>query len=567
MIRTQVCKKELFMKIEELDVVTPIKKAVYDMGFEEFTEIQTKGIPLMLAGKDVIGQSQTGTGKTAAFAIPVLQKVDPEIKKPQALVLCPTRELAVQVAEEFSRLGKYMNGVKTVAVYGGEPIGRQISQLRRGAQIIIGTPGRTIDHITKRRTIKTDYIKTLILDEADEMLKMGFREDIELVLGQLPEERQTVFFSATMPKPILDLTKRYQKNPELIKVTTSVVTADTITQQYCRVKSSDRVEALSRMIKVFKPKRCIVFCNMKSTVDFVNDALQERGFTSEKIHGDLNQELRMNVLKRFNNDIIDILVATDVAARGLDIQDVDLVLNYDLPDKEDYYVHRVGRSGRAGRDGRAVTLVGRRDNRQLKNIMHYTNKKMDEIKIPTLEQVKKSRTKHFVKTIAGMIDDDGTLDIYKEILNQFDTKYLIEDICAALIKRDLELEDHNQREDINDYFDPKSNPRRDRDSRDSRGSRGRSGERSGGNRKRRDKDMVRLFITAGDKDRVNPKHILGAITGECGVAGNQIGSIDILQKFSFVDVHKDVAKKVVKNLDGQKIKDRKVSVEIAKSSR
>lgn len=551
-------KKEENMKIEDLDLITPIRKAVYEMGFEEFTDIQQQALPLLIEGKDVIGQSQTGTGKTAAFAIPILQKIDVDIRKPQALVLCPTRELAVQVAEEFKKIAKHMPNVKIVAVYGGEPINRQITQINRGAQIVIGTPGRTIDHITKRRTIKTEFISTLVLDEADEMLKMGFREDIELVIGQLPAKRQTVLFSATMPKPILDMTKKYQDNPELVKVTTEVVTADTITQQFCRVQPNDRMEALSRIIKVFKPKRCIVFCNMKSTVDKVNDGLQYKQFSSEKIHGDLNQELRLNVLKRFNDEVISILVATDVAARGLDIQGVDLIVNYDMPEKEDYYVHRIGRSGRAGNEGRAITLVGRRDFRQLKLIMDYTHRKIDEIQIPTLVQVNNSKTKHFVKQISKMIEEESTLDLYKDILNQFDTIYPMEDICAALIKRDLELEEINHKNDINDYSKP-SNERGGRE----RTSSPRTPRTGGGKPRGRDKDMVRIFMTVGEKDNVKAKNIMGAITNECGVAGNQIGAIDILQKFSFVDVHKDVAKKVVKILHGQKIKDRKVSVEIA----
>ncbi|MDA3846526.1 MAG: DEAD/DEAH box helicase [Vallitaleaceae bacterium] len=555
------------MKIEALDISTPIKRAIYDMGFDEYTDIQTQAVPLLLEGKDVIGQSQTGTGKTAAFAIPILQKIDLDIRKPQALVLCPTRELAVQVAEEFRRIAKYMTAIKIVAVYGGEPINRQIIQLNKGAQIIIGTPGRTIDHITKRRTIKTNYISTFVLDEADEMLKMGFREDIEQILEAVPDDRQTVLFSATMPQPILDITKKYQLDPQLVKVTTQIMTADTITQQYCSVKSSDRMEALSRILKVFRPNRCIVFCNMKSTVDKVNDELQSRSFTSEKIHGDLNQELRMNVLSRFNNSVISILVATDVAARGLDISDVDLIVNYDMPEKEDYYVHRIGRSGRAGKEGRAITLVTGRDHWQLKNIVRYTHKHIDEIKIPTLEQVNQTKMSNFIEQIVEIIEHEE-LSPFLEILNQFDTVYPIDSICAALIKRDLDLEEDSKQNDINDYAGAKRGSGSSSGSRNDRSSgskaRGR-GER--GPKRATDKDMVRIFMTVGHKDNIKAKHIMGAITGECGVRGDQIGSIDILEKFSFADVHQDVAKKVVKKLHGQKVRDKKVAVEIAKHSK
>lgn len=547
--------------INEMNLSESIIRAISDMGFETLTPIQEKTIPVLMEGRDLIGQSQTGTGKTAAFAIPLLEKVDPVIKRPQAIILCPTRELAVQVANEFKKISRYMQGVKTVAVYGGEPIYRQITQLKKGAQIIIGTPGRTIDHIN-RRTIRMDDVDTMILDEADEMLKMGFREDIEEVLSSMNDERQTILFSATMPQSIIDITKNYQKDPELIKVTSKVVTADTIKQQYVDVHRAHRLEAISRVLEVQQPNRCIVFCNKKSTVNDVTDALLLRNFPSDKIHGDLKQEMRMDVLKKFNNSQIQVMVATDVAARGLDIQNVDLVINYDTPENPDYYVHRIGRSGRAGKEGRAITMVsGGMDRRMLKEIERYTKKRIVKIQIPTSTEVQASKVSDFIQEIDDIIAT-GDMHEYMAILNQIDTVHPLEEVCAALIKKALSLEtDDTVKDDINYSY---------RDDRRTYGERsgGHSSGRRDGNRggRRDDKDMVRMFFNVGTKDKLKPKHILGAIAGECNVRGKQIGSIDMLDNFTFVDVHQDISKKVLKKMHGNKINNKKVSVEIAKQS-
>lgn len=552
-------------KFSELNLSDSILHAVKDMGFEEMTTIQKDAIPILLEGRDLIGQSQTGTGKTAAFAIPVLEKIDPVNKRPQAIILCPTRELAVQVANEFNKLGKYMRGVKTVAVYGGEPIFRQISQLKRGAQIIVGTPGRTIDHMN-RRTLITDDIETMVLDEADEMLKMGFREDIELVLTHLKKERQTVLFSATMPQVIINITKKYQNDPKLIKIKSKVITADTITQQYCEVKRSHKIEAVSRVLEVEKPSRCIVFCNKKSTVNDVTDALLSRNFPSDKIHGDLKQEMRLDVLKKFNNSQISVLVATDVAARGLDIKNVDLIINYDVPDKAEYYVHRIGRSGRAGREGRAITMVSNGDKRLLRDIISYTKKNLEKIQIPTSVEVNTSKIGYFIEDIDSIIKS-GDMHEYMSILNQIDTVHPIEEICAALIKKTLTLPDTKQNNDINYSIGEDRGNSRDRYGRNSSRSHGKEERGSGRTRRQNDKDMVRMFFNVGKKDNMKPKHILGAIAGECNVKGSQIGAIAMLEKFTFVDVHKDISKKVLKHMNGNSINNKKVSVEIAKQSK
>ncbi len=543
---------------EFLDVSEQIKKSIREMGFTKMTKIQKQTIPLLLDGQDVIGQSQTGTGKTAAFAIPILEKIDPVIKRPQALVLCPTRELAVQVANEFKKMMKFTFNMRAVAVYGGEPIYRQITQLKKGAQIIIGTPGRTIDHI-KRGTIKTENINSMVLDEADEMLKMGFREDIEKVLSSIDDDRQTVLFSATMPQSIIDITNNYQKDPKLVQVTPENIAAKTVKQQFIDVHRNDRIEAISRVIEVSKPKRCIIFCNKKSTVNDVTDELIFRNFLSDKIHGDLKQEMRMDVLKKFNDGLLSVLVATDVAARGLDIKNVDLVINYDTPDNPDYYVHRIGRSGRAGREGRAITIIsGSTDRRLLKDIERYTGKAVDKLRIPTSVEVKESKISEFVKEINEVIKD-GDLHHYMAVLNEIDTVYSIEEIAAALIKMAIySKKDEDYKNDINYKIKEEKGG----------GSRGRERGRSKRDkRKDRDRNKQRLFLTVGNKDKVNAASILKFVAKEGKIKGKQIGSIDIFDKFSFIDVEKEYAKKVVKNVSGKKLNGRKVKIEMAKNKK
>ncbi|PKM95128.1 MAG: ATP-dependent RNA helicase [Firmicutes bacterium HGW-Firmicutes-1] len=547
------------MIFKEMNVQDEITRAVEDMGYTELTTIQLQTIPLILEGNDIIGQSQTGTGKTAAFVIPILHKVDMQIKKPQVLILCPTRELSVQVANEVRKLTKYLPGIRSVAVYGGEPINRQIMALRNGAQIIIGTPGRTMDHI-RRKTIRVEGIHTVILDEADEMLKMGFREDIEIILSDINEDRQTILFSATMPKSILDITNKYQKDPKLIKVKSGVMTADTIEQEYSAVSGKHKTEALCRILDVNKPTRCIVFCNKKKTVDDVADALQLRGYTSEKIHGDLKQELRLSVLSKFNEGIVKILVATDVAARGLDIKEVDLIINFDVPDKEEYYVHRIGRSGRAGRKGRSITLVTKPENRLIQNIMQYTKKSISKNQIPTLDEVNESNIENFLETVMEIASGEN-LKKYVKILSQVDKeKYSLEEIAAALIKMNLELHDKTDLNDINVQFSDAA-----RSTSSAYGNReGTSAPRSAG-RKRGAKGMTRMFINIGRKDAVKPNHILGAIIAEFGISADKVGAIDILEKFSFVDIDEESATRVLKKVKSLKINNKKVNVELANS--
>ena len=344
------------IKFEDLNLDAKILRAVTDMGFEAASPIQGQSIPLELEGLDIIGQAQTGTGKTAAFGIPLLQKVDPKSKKLQAIILCPTRELAIQVSEEIRRLAKYMHGVKVLPIYGGQEIGRQIRSLKDGIQVIIGTPGRVMDHM-RRKTLKLEHVHTVVLDEADEMLNMGFLEDMETILSELPEERQTVMFSATMPPAIAEIAKKFQKDPEIVKVVKKELTVPKVTQYYYEVKPKTKVEVMCRLLDMYDPKLSIVFCNTKRQVDDLVQELQGRGYFAEGLHGDLKQMQRDRVMNSFRNGRTDILIATDVAARGIDVDDVEAVFNYDIPQDDEYYVHRIGRTGRAGREGKAFSLV------------------------------------------------------------------------------------------------------------------------------------------------------------------------------------------------------------------
>lgn len=363
-----------------------IVHAVEEMGFEHMTPIQEQAIPVFLSGKDVIGQAQTGTGKTAAFGIPILEKIDPENKGLQAVILCPTRELAMQAADELRKFAKYLHGIKVLPIYGGQDIVRQIKNLKGGVQIIVGTPGRVMDHM-RRHTIKMDQVHTIVLDEADEMLNMGFREDIETILSEMPEERQTGLFSATMPKPILEITKKYQKDAVFLKMTPKEVTIPLVKQAYYMVRHQDKEEVLCRLMDYYDPSRALIFCNTKRMVDELTEHLKARGYGVEGLHGDLSQNQRDTVMNLFKGGRAAVLIATDVAARGIDVDNVEAVFNYDVPEDIEYYVHRIGRTGRAGKTGRSFTLVTRREIQKLREIERICHTKIRERKIPSAADI------------------------------------------------------------------------------------------------------------------------------------------------------------------------------------
>ena len=379
----------------ELGLSPEILKAIDKLGFEQAAPIQAAAIPLLMAGKDIVGQSQTGSGKTAAFGIPAVEKVDPNIRAVQVLILCPTRELAIQVSEEIHKLALFKRGINALPIYGGQSYERQFYGLKQGAQIVIGTPGRIMDHM-RRGTLRLDTVKLAILDEADVMLNMGFRDDIETILKDSPKERQTVFFSATMPRPIRDLIEKYSRNPENVKIEQKAMTVPTVEQVYYEVDRRFKIELLTRLIDIHDLKLGIIFCNTKRMVDDLVDHLEAAGYMADRLHGDMTQNMRDRVMNKFRKSGLEFLVATDIAARGIDVDDVQVVFNYDLPYDGEDYVHRIGRTGRAGRSGRAITFVSGRELFQIRNIERYTNTRIQRARVPTEAEVSDAKENAFI---------------------------------------------------------------------------------------------------------------------------------------------------------------------------
>ena len=435
-------KRTYFLENEEVEKVEEVKeqdgiasieplldnrivRAIREMGFEKLSPIQEQAIPYLLQGEDIIGQAQTGTGKTAAFGIPAIQHINPDVKKLQTIILCPTRELAIQAAEELRKIAKYMHGIKVLPVYGGQDISRQIAGLR-GVQIIVGTPGRVMDHM-RRRTIKLDLVNMVVLDEADEMLNMGFREDMELILGQIPGEHQTALFSATMPKPILEITDRFQNDAKLVKVAAQELTIPLVSQKFYRVKNQDKDAACVRLLEYYQPKLTLIFCNTKKKVDELSDLLKEQGFQAEGLHGDLSQAQRDAVMKRFRNGGTSILIATDVAARGIDVDDVEAVINYDIPQDIEYYVHRIGRTGRAGRKGRSFTFANSREIYKIREIERVCHTTITEKKLPGAAKVLKAKADKYLNKAWELHEHE---DI--ELMKSFLQRKMEEEGCDAL---------------------------------------------------------------------------------------------------------------------------------------
>ena len=525
------------VRFEEMGLSEEIQKAVRYMGFEEASPIQAKAIPAMISGIDLIGQAQTGTGKTAAFGIPILEKVDPKLNKLQAIVLCPTRELAIQVADEIRNLSRYMHGIKVLPIYGGQDIVKQIRSLKSGTQIVIGTPGRVMDHM-RRKTMKLDFVHTVVLDEADEMLNMGFREDIEFVLSGVPEERQTVLFSATMPKPIMEITKKFQNNAKVIKVTKKELTVPNIEQYYYDVKPKKKEEVLSRLLDIYSPRLSVVFCNTKKQVDLLVNALLGRGYFAAGLHGDMKQEQRDRVMQGFRTGKTEILVATDVAARGIDVDEVEAVFNYDLPQDDEYYVHRIGRTGRAGREGRAFSFVSGKEVYKLKEIQRYCKTKIYAQKVPSLNDVANTKMENILDDVERVIEQedlDMMINAIEERVNN--SEFTAMDMAAAFLKICCGMTEDNKNTEENDWE---------------------FGDTGAG-----EDGMVRLFINIGKKQRVRPGDILGAIAGESGMDGKLIGTIDMYDKYTFVEVPREYAREVLNAMKNVKIKGKTVAVEPA----
>ena len=515
------------IRFEDLELDAKIMRAITDMGFEAASPIQGQAIPLELQGLDIIGQAQTGTGKTAAFGIPLLQKIDPKNKKPQAIILCPTRELAIQVSEEIRRLAKYMHGVKVLPIYGGQEIGRQIRSLKDGVQVIIGTPGRVMDHM-RRKTVKMDQIHTVVLDEADEMLNMGFLEDMETILSALPEERQTLMFSATMPQAIQRIAANFQKDPQIVRVVKKELTVPKVTQYYYEVKPKNKLEVMCRLLDLYDPKLSVVFCNTKKQVDELVQGLQGRGYFAEGLHGDLKQEQRDRVMRAFRTGRTDILVATDVAARGIDVDDVEAVFNYDVPQDDEYYVHRIGRTGRAGREGKAFNLVVGKEVYKLREIQRYCKTRIIPQAIPSLDDVTSIKADKILDQVGEVLQDSDlskVIDIVEKRVLEED--YTTLDLAAALLKMMMGEEGEELLEEnrpLRELEDLEDESRRNRGGRNGRGSRGRN------------EDVARLFINIGKNQGIRPGDILGAIAGESGMPGRMVGSIDMFDNYTFVEV-------------------------------
>lgn len=567
-------------KFSDLGISKEILQAVEEMGYTQPSPIQEQAIPYVLEGHDVIGQAQTGTGKTAAFAIPIIDLVDPDFNKPQAIILCPTRELAVQVEGEFQKLAKYHRRITSVAIYGGESIDKQIRTLKKGVQIVVGTPGRVQDHIN-RGTLKLEDAGIIVLDEADEMLDMGFRDDIEAILQGMPEERQTVFFSATMAKPIMDLTRKYQNDPHIIKVAKKELTVDRIEQIYYEVKPSLKMELMVRLMTVNNYNLSVVFCNTKRMTDEVTESLGSRGIVAEALHGDLSQAQRDKVMGKFRKGICNVLVATDVAARGIDVDNVEAVFNFDLPLDEEYYVHRIGRTGRAGKSGVAVNFVtGRRDTMKIKDLERFTKASINKMDPPSVNELIDMKKAQLVKDVHRTLAKEEDNQIFEETLGQLLTEGLTpEQIALGLIKMTMgeavkELRDQDF--SLPSFQDRRRerNDRGDRGGRFERGGRDRDGARRGerreGGRERRgggratEANMARLFLNLGKRDRIRPNDIVGAIAGEAGIPGRSIGGIDIFDNFSFVDVPQKDADHVIRIMKQNTIKGKSVNMEISK---
>lgn len=562
------------VKFEELQLDERIIRAITEMGFEEASPIQAQAIPVVLEGRDMIGQAQTGTGKTAAFGLPLLQKVDPKVKKLQAIVLLPTRELAIQVAEELRRFAKFMHGVKVLPIYGGQDIVRQIRALKDGTQIVVGTPGRVMDHM-RRKTVKTDHVHTVVLDEADEMLNMGFLEDMETILSQLPEERQTLMFSATMPQAIAEIARKFQTDPVTVRVIKKELTVPKVTQYYYEVKPKNKVEVMCRLLDMYSPKLSIVFCNTKRQVDELVQALQGRGYFAEGLHGDLKQVQRDRVMESFRNGRTDILIATDVAARGIDVGNVEAVFNYDIPQDDEYYVHRIGRTGRAGREGKAFSLVVGKEVYKLRDIQRYCKTKIIPQAIPSLNDITEIKAEKILDQVQDILNDADLTKMVNIIEKKLmEDDYTSLDLAAALLK--MSMGDDNE-DIIDNYMPARSLDDLDSYGRNSRGrDRGRNNSRRKGATDRAAVDyvlnggeerMARLFINIGKAQRVTPGDILGAVAGESGIPGRLVGSIDMYDGYTFVDVPAEYAEDVLNAMSHARIKGKHIHVEKANSKR
>lgn len=520
-------------RFDQFALSQEILKGIQDIGFEESSPIQAECIPAVLRGEDVIGQAQTGTGKTAAFGIPILERIDVRHQAVQAIILAPTRELAIQVSEELRRIGRPKR-VKTLPIYGGQAIGRQIKVLQQGVHIVIGTPGRLLDHL-RRGTIDTSNVEIMVLDEADEMLDMGFIDDIEAVFQFLPKQRQLLLFSATMPASIRQLAQKYMRKPKYITVNRGEVTVPVIKQVYYRVLENHKIDALCRILDSEEVDLAIVFCRTKKGVDELTDALQARGYLAGGLHGDLAQQQRDRVMNAFRQGDVELLIATDVAARGIDVGSVSHVINFDIPQDVESYVHRIGRTGRAGRKGFALTLVTPREMKQLRTIEQETGVKLRARELPSLEEVAAKQQQSWMGQIEEIIQSDEDLSLFEEMVGMMNERFSAEKVAAAAMYLAFS-ERFVKNIDATYHF-------------------GETGASPG---------MVRFFINVGRNANLNPQELSKAIAEHAGIALRQVGKINIYDRFSFVEVPEDVAPFVYEALRQSKINGARVNMEPAR---
>ena len=557
----------------DLGLKAPILEALTDLGYEKPSPIQAECIPHLLGGRDVLGMAQTGSGKTAAFSLPLLNNLDPELKAPQILVLAPTRELAVQVAEAMTDFSKHMRGVNVVALYGGQRYDVQLRALRQGPQIVVGTPGRLLDHL-KRGTLDLSKLSGLVLDEADEMLRMGFIEDVETIMAQIPEGHQTALFSATMPEAIRRITRRFMKEPQEVRIQSSVTTRPDISQSYWTAYGMRKNEALVRFLEAEDFDAAIIFVRTKNATLEVAEALERSGYSSAALNGDMNQSLREQTLERLKDGRLDILIATDVAARGLDVERISLVVNYDIPMDSESYVHRIGRTGRAGRAGRALLFVENRERRLLRNIERTMKLTIPEVELPNAELLGKRRLEKFAAKVQQQLESSD-LDQYRALLAKIQPsaegeELDVETLAAALLKMaqgerplilppDAPMRPKREFRDRDDRFERRGD-------RNDRGPRGDRPERSGEDRPKRERrdvgDMELYRIEVGRDDGVEVRHIVGAIANEGDISSRYIGNIKLFGSHSTIELPKGMPGEVLQHFTRTRILNKPMNMQL-----
>lgn len=546
---------------ESLGIASPVLKAVQQLGYEQPSPIQEQSIPILLAGENLLGVAQTGTGKTAAFALPLLSRIDSKQKTPQILVLTPTRELAIQVAEACQSYARHMKGFHVLPIYGGTDMRGQLRGLQRGAQVIVGTPGRILDHI-RRRSLKLNELNGLVLDEADEMLRMGFIDDVETILAETPDTCQRALFSATMPPPIRRVVKKYLGDAQEVSIAAKTKTVERISQRYLMVKGHQKMEALTRILEVEEFDGMIIFVRTKSATAEVAEKLEARGFSAAALNGDLSQSLRERTVNRLKKGQVDIVVATDVAARGLDVERISHVVNYDIPYDNEAYVHRIGRTGRAGREGQAILFVAPKERRLLRSIEQSTRQAIAEMELPTGEQVSGQRVQQFQEKIIQSLEAKDR-EKFKALLEKLaeDNDISMLDIAASLASQlqeerplfpNLAPLDSGKRD--SGRGDSGDRGRRERGERSSRGDRSRNERQRGerpqrGERKQHDDiEMVTYRMEVGKDHGVMPKDIVGAIANEAGIESQNIGRIKLNDDYSTVDLPEGMPKEIFQHL-------------------